>query len=232
MGETNKTNAVRNAQFFDSYLTGKIIDIGYGGELVVPHAEGFDIDDGDANTIDLIRDAESYDCVHSCHCLEHMHDPVDAIGRWWKLVKPGGHFIVVVPDEDLYEQGAWPSRFNDDHKATFRLNKDEKSWSPCSHDIGQLVGGLPGAQVISAEIQDKDYNRAMMRLEPEGVWPLIMRHQVVALYHHLEAQKLLSMPLLVELNKFFWELGSTVDQTMGPALAQIEVVAQKSAETE
>jgi len=229
MGETSKTNAVRGEAFLATYLSGRVIDIGHGGELVVPHAEGFDIADGDANTIDDVREAESYDGVHSSHCLEHMLNPVDALGRWWKLVKPGGHLIVVVPDEDLYEQGEWPSRFNEDHKATFRLNKAEPSWSPCSHDIGALAAALPGAQMISAEVHDQHYNHTMMRLEPEGVFPHIMRHQVLALYHHLEARQLLSMELLIELNKFFWELGLTVDQTQGPALAQIQVVVQKTA---
>ena len=51
-----------------------------------------------------------------------MRDVPQALEQWWQLVKPGGAMVIVVPDEDLYEQGAWPSLFNRDHSATFRLN--------------------------------------------------------------------------------------------------------------
>ena len=63
-----------------------------------------------------------------------MSDPRKTILDWWKLVKPGGYLFVVVPDEDLYEQGVFPSRFNNDHKATFTIAK-AKSWSPNSINV-------------------------------------------------------------------------------------------------
>jgi len=226
MGETSKTNAIRGEAFLKTYCAGRVIDIGCGDELVVPDAEGFDLADGDANFIDELREQDAYDCVHSAHCLEHMMDPQDAINRWWKLVKPGGHLIVVVPEEDLYEQGEWPSRFNEDHKATFRLNRPT-TWSPVSYDMLELAKALPGGTVISSDVHDHEYNHAMVRKEPEGMWSVIMRHQVIALYHHLNERRLLSLPLVLEMNRFFFELGMTVDQTIGPALAQIQVVVQK-----
>ena len=37
--------------------------------------------------------------MYSSHCLEHMHDPVDALARWWRLVMSSGFLIIVVPDE-------------------------------------------------------------------------------------------------------------------------------------
>jgi hypothetical protein len=70
---------------------------------------------------------------------------------WWALVKPGGYLVIVVPDEDLYEQGMWPSRFNTDHKATFNLG-ESKSWSPVSYDIEALVQALPRAEIIEARL--------------------------------------------------------------------------------
>jgi hypothetical protein len=35
--------------------------------------------------------------------------------------------IVLVPDEDLYEQGHFPSIFNTDHKSTFILRRPSSS---------------------------------------------------------------------------------------------------------
>jgi hypothetical protein len=73
--EASKTNALRSPEFFKTYLSGRVIDIGAGDDLVVPHADIFDQHQGDANHILDYRDAEQYDAVHSSHCLEHMHDP-------------------------------------------------------------------------------------------------------------------------------------------------------------
>jgi hypothetical protein len=39
------------------------------------------------------------------------------------VLKPGGHLVCLVPDEDLYEQGMFPSTFNDDHKRTLTIAK-------------------------------------------------------------------------------------------------------------
>ena len=46
----------------------------------------------------------TYDFVHSSHCLEHMRDPARAMHNWLRILKPGGHLVCLVPDEDLYEQ--------------------------------------------------------------------------------------------------------------------------------
>lgn len=156
MDESLKTNKLRGNEFFTKYLSGKVIDIGAGRDLVTTTAECFDLDDGDANFITRYRQPQTYDAVHSSHCLEHMIDPLNALNEWWALIKPGGYLVLVLPDEDLYEQGVWPSRFNPDHKHTFRMNKKE-SWSPVSFDVLQLVNALPRAHIISTELQDSHY---------------------------------------------------------------------------
>ena len=97
----------------------------------------YDRPQGDAQLLDNVED-NSFDFLYSSHCLEHMRDPVEAMRNWIRVVKPGGHVIVSVPDEDLYEQGHWPSRFNDDHKTTWAIDK-AKSWSPVSHNVLDLV---------------------------------------------------------------------------------------------
>ena len=69
--------------------------------------------------------------------------------------------VTVVPHEDLYEQKIWPSIFNKDHKATLRL-KTNKSWSNVSYDIYDLAKNLPNASIISAEIQDSNYDYGLL----------------------------------------------------------------------
>ena len=51
MDEARKTNALRGPAFIGRYLGGKVIDIGAGADLVAPHAERFDLEEGDANLI-------------------------------------------------------------------------------------------------------------------------------------------------------------------------------------
>lgn len=228
MNESSKTRLVRDPDFDKTYYSGTVLDIGCGNDLVVPHAQAFDQIHGDANNILNHLKPYSFDTVNSSHCLEHMHDPAKTIRDWWQLVKPGGYLVTVVPHEDLYEQGQWPSRFNSDHKATFRL-KTKKTWSPVSFDIYELTKSLPGAKIISAELQDNQYNYHLLRMGEESNEAHAIRNKHMSLLHQLMNKKLLTVPLLDELNIFFAQMGAAVDQTFGSALAQIQVIAQKKA---
>jgi len=158
MDETSKSKTIWSNWEF-GILQGKGIDIGCGPDPVLETARRFDVEDGDANHITRFV-SETFDYVYSSHCLEHMHDPAKALAEWWQLVKPGGHLFFVVPDEDLYEQGFFPSLFNPDHKATFTIHK-EKSWSPVSFNVRDLAAGLPGGEIIGVDVQDKGYDRSL-----------------------------------------------------------------------
>lgn len=143
------------------YLEKKIfcghgIDIGCGNDPIYPEARPFDIADGDANEITKFVH-EKFDYVFSSHCLEHMRDPYKALMEWWKLVTPGGFLYLIVPEEDRYEQGTFPSRWNADHKHTFTIYKTG-SWSPVSINIIDLIKILPDAEVYKIEIQDDGYD--------------------------------------------------------------------------
>ena len=166
MFEASKTRRLRGSAFYDKYLAGSVLDIGCGTDLVVPHAQPFDREHGNANRItSFIPSGNKYDCVHSYHCLEHMRDVPGALAQWWSLVRPEGHLIMAVPHEDLYEQGVWPSIFNHDHKATFRLRAAE-TWSPVSYDLEELLSGLPGAEIVEVVLEDDGYD---YRLKGHGM---------------------------------------------------------------
>jgi len=160
MKETSKSKNIWGA-LEKSILTGTGIDIGCGPDPVKPDVRRFDIQDGDANEISKYVD-ETFDYVYSSHCLEHMHDPRKTILEWWKLMRVGGHLFFVVPDEDLYEQGIFPSRFNFDHKATFTISK-AMSWSSVSINVFDLARSLPQGEIVSLVLQDCGYNRRRMK---------------------------------------------------------------------
>lgn len=222
---SSKTRLIWGEDFDKNYLQGKVLDIGSGKDPICVDADGFDVEDGDANQILNFLESESYDTVYSSHCLEHMFDPPQALQQWWELLKPGGYLVLVVPDEDLYEQGIWPSAFNPDHKATFRMDSTP-SWSPVSYDVKSLVSALPKAAIISAERHDMHYDYRLMA-KPGEVWrpkTTLVRYLYRIARH---------MPTNIKPTCFKWVNNFTrfqkipVDQTLGPALAQIQVIAQK-----
>ena len=77
-----------------------------------------------------------------------------AVQVWHRLARLG----ITVPDEDLYEMGVWPSRFNPDHKWTFTILK-AKSWSPCSINILDLLKGFAGRVEIEKIELIRDFYR-------------------------------------------------------------------------
>jgi SAM-dependent methyltransferase len=225
MNEASKTRAVRNSDFYSKYMTDSVLDIGCGPDLVVPHATPFDQEDGDANEILNYFKPESFSCVHSSHCLEHMRNPQKSIADWWTLLKPGGYLITVVPDEELYEQGYWPSLFNTDHKSMFRLNGISRH-PEASYNIKDLVSSLPGANIISLQRHSSHYCHWKALIPFHPVKPV---RSVFSRIRHgfLEKGLVDSIPdhVLIRVARL---LNVPVDQTLGKAQAQIEVVAQKN----
>lgn len=42
----------------------------------------------------------SYDCLISCNNLEHLANPLQALAEWRRVVKPGGHVLLVLPRKE------------------------------------------------------------------------------------------------------------------------------------
>ena len=218
--ESSKTKKVWG-ELERSVLQGEGIDIGCGADAVLPGVMPFDLAQGDANRIrDFV--ARQFDFVYASHCLEHMRDPRAAIAQWWELVRPGGVLFVIVPDEDLYEQGFWPSRFNGDHKWTFTIAK-RASWSPVSVNLLELAKSLPGGEVVDIRLFDTGYDRQLQsngRVAGTASWKLA-RAAGRAAYGVL---RLLGFDKEALKRRFI----RPVDQTAFPeVLAQIQCIVRK-----
>lgn len=148
MHETSKAiiRRLNDSRFVNKYFVGSGIDIGCGDDPLSKYTQQFplmtslkpwDLNDGDAQLMASVPD-ETYDFVHSSHCLEHMYDPYEAFDNWIRICKPGGHIITTIPDEDLYEQGVWPSNHNPDHKVSWTILKNE-SWCPSSINLIEFL---------------------------------------------------------------------------------------------
>jgi len=174
MHETSKSifHKLKDSRYATQYLIGDGIDIGAGNDSLALYFEffplmqscrGWDLADGDAQDMATIAD-ESLDFVHSSHCLEHMVNPRTALSNWLRILKPGGHLVCLIPDEDLYEQGVFPSTYNDDHKHTFTIHKN-RSWSRQSINLVDLLSSLDHAtQILKIELLDATYRYRIERL--------------------------------------------------------------------
>ena len=156
---------MRDPNFINYYFSGDGLDIGGAPDPLSLYAELFsnmtsiktwDWPDGDAQYLASVVDA-SFDFVHSSHCLEHLRDPFEGIKNWIRVLKPGGYLVVSVPDEDLYEQGIWPSNKNLDHKHSFTIYKPT-SWCEASINIVDILSYLGSdIEVIRIELLNSSY---------------------------------------------------------------------------
>jgi SAM-dependent methyltransferase len=167
------TRRLSDPNFSNRYFVGNGLDIGGKPDPLCLYRELFskmgevrtwDREDGDAQFLAGTADGE-LDFVHSSHCLEHLVDPPEGLRHWLRIVRPGGHLVVTVPDEDLYEQGVFPSTFNRDHKWTFTILKS-RSWSERSLNVVDLVRGLgDGAELVRLEQLSATYRFDLPRYD-------------------------------------------------------------------
>jgi len=164
---------LRDASFATQYFRGHGVDIGGKPDPLSLYAELFplvesirtwDWEDGDAQQMASLAD-DCMDFVHSSHCLEHLQQPEEGLRNWLRIVRPGGHLVITVPDEDLYEQGVFPSTFNRDHKWTFTIHKPQ-SWSERSINVLALIQSLgPSVEVLKIELLHATFRHGVPRYD-------------------------------------------------------------------
>ncbi|NQU09819.1 class I SAM-dependent methyltransferase [bacterium] len=96
------------------FCTGDGLDVGYGGDPIVPHAICVDLPEayaryeshpqhlhGDAADLRWFRDG-CLDFVYSSHVLEDFPDTRAVLDEWLRVLKPGGSLVLYLPDEQTY----------------------------------------------------------------------------------------------------------------------------------
>lgn len=160
MAETRAAHARRMREgwydrFAPTFLPG--IDIGCGDDPLNATFRRWDIalGDGDATQLSGVPEGAFF-TVYASHVLEHLADPLAALGEWYRVLMRGGHLIVCVPHRDLYEKRKHlPSRFNGEHK-TFWL--PERGEPPCTLGLREtLSAAAPEGQVVSVRVLDEGY---------------------------------------------------------------------------
>lgn len=62
-------------------------------------AQYLDLDAGSLAPLDIIGDGESLAFVLANHVIEHMEDPIGALGAWFRALRPDGILYLAVPDK-------------------------------------------------------------------------------------------------------------------------------------
>ena len=175
MKETSKSVArrARQPEFITRYFVGQGLDIGGSSDPLALYGEQFpgmtgakvwDAAEGDLQHLTGLAD-NTFDFVHAAFTLQKMASPAEALRHWLRVLKPGGHMVVLVPDEDMYEQGYWPSRHNPEHRWTFTLFKP-KSWSPVSVNLLETLASLGiQADLRRIEALDSSYRHRLPRFD-------------------------------------------------------------------
>lgn len=170
---------LHDPNFINRYFVGNGLDIGGRPDPLALYRELFpqmgdvrtwDREDGDAQHLSGVPDG-AFDFVHGSHCLEHLDDPRAGFLAWMRVLRPGGYLIITVPDEDLYEQGEFPSTFNADHRWTFTIFK-ARSWSERSVNLLDLVRLAAGAaELVRLEQLSATYRFELPRFD-QSITPL------------------------------------------------------------
>lgn len=154
--ETTKSYARKIADgFFDRYLAGDaILEIGFrgyfgGSEPIVEQAIGIDVDYPGYDGTHLPFPDNSQDAIYTSHTLEHISDYQASIREWFRVLKLGGHLVIVVPHQFLYEKKTTlPPRWNFDHKRFYTpaslLQEIETTLEPNTYRVRHLADNDAG----------------------------------------------------------------------------------------
>lgn len=188
-GEAGKTffQRLTNGILF-RYMRGELIlDIGYRGGAgqnalpIVPHAVGVDIDFPGYDGVTLPFENDSVDTVFTSHVLEHLDQPSQSLSDWYRVVRPLGCIIVIVPHQYLYEKKMnMPSNWSMEHRRFFSpstlLGIVESALVPNSYRVRHLADNDSGfVYAIGPNAHSRgcyEIELVLQKLPPPG-WELL-----------------------------------------------------------
>ena len=126
------------------FCAGRGLDPGAGGRTVSPDVVCHDIAADGVSAMALPYQDGEFDYVFTCHLIEHMQDTSATIREWLRVVRSGGHVIMIVPNT-LYTKGQNTDATPHYHEWAPREFIEEICGEPCLKPwidaIGMSVGG-------------------------------------------------------------------------------------------
>lgn len=110
------SETAKHREKFIPYCQGNGLDVGYGGDPIVPWAITFDLParysnvgdapqniKGDARDLYMFKD-NSLDFLYSSHCLEDFENTHSVLLEWLRVIKIGGFLCLLFPNERIYRK--------------------------------------------------------------------------------------------------------------------------------
>ena len=142
------------------YCVGNGVDLGYGGNPIVPSAITLDLDENDLKVgetpLNLKGNAENLywfkdgvlDYVYSSHLLEDFADTEKVLKEWLRVLKAGGLLVLFCPVEQVYRQ------YCEEHNQPYNINHKIENFS-LEYILG-ILDSIGITEVIhSAELVDE-----------------------------------------------------------------------------
>ena len=146
----SETSKVRKS--LDIFCKGNGIDIGFGGDPITKSAITVDLEfpyakyennplhlKGSGDNLYWFKDGV-LDYVYSSHLLEDFEDTKSVLEEWIRVLKPNGHLILFLPNEQLYraycKQKGVPSNVNHIHEFF------------CLSYIKEIIGNRDDLQIV------------------------------------------------------------------------------------
>ena len=171
MYETTKAAFLRrsNNRLFTNVFKGDGLHIAPGSDPLKKHHYPLCNNISLANTTDTRLETDTlnqqlgdkqFDFVYASNLAFYENEPIEVIKHWLEFVVSKGHLVFTVPDEDLYEQGNFPSIFNNSHKKTFSIYK-QLSWSGKHYNLLDIIQKLNNVTCRKIELIDSNYDYSL-----------------------------------------------------------------------
>jgi SAM-dependent methyltransferase len=150
------------------YCVGNGLDIGFGGDAIVPSAITFDMIDkyadvgehpqniyGDARDLSIFTD-NSLDYIFSSHLLEDFDEDeiIPVLKEWFRVLKPYGKLILFCPDQPTYAKHCEDTGqiYNECHKIDIFGLDYVKNILPSVVSSYKIIHQIPLIDVYSFDI--------------------------------------------------------------------------------
>jgi SAM-dependent methyltransferase len=103
--------------------------------------------------------------------VEHLSSPRKAIKRWYEVLQPGGHLIIIAPHRDLYEQKKMLPSYNPEHMRFWLPDEEDL---PCTKSLEkEVLAAIPDADILSLRVLDEGYEPGTKdRMHPLGEYSI------------------------------------------------------------